>query len=75
MLVQVQVPESGMAVTNTSQGALTVQGRRYAAGWDGPAKVVVAPQTSLVIRLPADFGAEPWHIRVAGSAGRFCTLR
>ena len=75
VLVDVKVPENGIAVTNTSQGPLTVQGRRYAADWNGPAKVDVAPQTSLVVRLPPDRGAEPWQIRVAGSAGRFCTLR
>jgi hypothetical protein len=72
--VAVQSSPTGIAVVNEGEAPLTVQGRRYASDWNGPARVEVAPESSLVVGLTPDRGTAPWEIRAAGEAARICSL-
>jgi hypothetical protein len=72
--VAVQAPPTGMAVVNEGEAPLTIQGRRYAADWNGPARVDVAPKASVVVALTPDRGTAPWEVRATGEMARLCTL-
>jgi hypothetical protein len=73
-LVAVGAPQGGFSIANIGATPLTIQGRRYASGWDGPARADVAPKTSLTVSLPADRGTAPWRLRAAGEGMRLCAL-
>jgi hypothetical protein len=74
VLVAVRPPEGGVSIANLGGVPLSVQARRYASDWDGPARVDVAAKTSLNVSLVPDRGTAPWQLRVGGEAGRLCGL-
>jgi hypothetical protein len=74
VIMAVRPPSSGMAVANLGAQPLELRGRRYASGWDGPARVEVAPKATLSVRLAPDRGTQPWQLRVTGEAARLCSL-
>ena len=67
-------PPAGVAVSNMGPGPLTVQVRRYASDWLGPARADVAEDAPLTLRIAPVTGAAPWRIRLVGEAARVCSL-
>jgi hypothetical protein len=71
-VVAVRPPPAGVSIANSGAAPLTVQGRRYASDWNGPARVDVAPGNALNVIPPPDRGTAPWELRVAGEGVRLC---
>jgi hypothetical protein len=74
LVIELGPPATGMALANLGTQPLELRGRRYASGWDGPARVDVAPKTTLPVRLAPDRGTQPWQLRITGEAVRLCSL-
>ena len=74
VVLGVRPPAAGMAVANLGPQPLELRARRYASAWDGPARVDVAPNTTLPVGLAPDRGRQPWQLRITGEAARLCSL-
>jgi hypothetical protein len=74
VVLAVELPPAGMAVSNPGRSPLTVRARRYAPAWSGPAKVDVPAQGAVTVGFPPDRGQAPWQVRLEGGSGRLCSL-